>query len=180
VDGAVALVAAADGGFVILDVSNPSAPLLLKQIDIANVACMADCDLTNGPPAAVSIGLNNGIAYVGTTNTIYGMVYGFDYRVPTHPRLVSSMGYGGSLPEQVDTFSFYQNEMFLGGELGGVPAREVDISQPRNVINLYYARTSGGGGQLSKSAAGRHLTPIYPKLRFANSGRRYVSTSAKQ
>src|SRR5262249_7040511 len=129
VDQTLAFVAAADGGFVILDISNPAAPMLVKQIDIATVACMNACDLIDGPPAAVAIGLNNGIAYVGTKNTIYGMVFGFDYQVPAHPRLVSSMGYGGSLEEEVLAFGFYQSQMFLGGAIGSSPARQVDISQ---------------------------------------------------
>ena len=118
-----------------------------------------------------SSALNNGIAYVGTTNTLYAMVFGFDYRVPGYPRLVSAMGYGDSLDQAVLTFGFYQSQMFLGGSLISVPTRQVDISQPRNVINLYYPGFTGGSGQLRRPGTGRRSVLAHPKLRSISSRR---------
>jgi len=170
-DGNDALVAATDGGLVIVDLSTPSKPNLVSQINLSTVACMNACDVSAGPPAAVSIGVNNGIAYVGGVGTIYGMVFGFDYRVPAYPRLVSSMGYGGALDEEVLNFGFYQTQMFVGGFIGAVAARQVDISQPRNVINLYYPGFSSGSGQLKIRGGGPRATSFHPKVAKAT-GRR--------
>ena len=49
--------------------------------------------------AALSIGVNRSIAFVGAVNTTYGVAFGFNYKVPAQPRLVSSMSYGGALDE---------------------------------------------------------------------------------
>lgn len=155
VDGNLALLAAADGGLVILDIANPSSPVLLSQTDMT---------LVGGPgAAAMSVAVNRGIAFVGAVNTTYGAAFGFDYKVPAHPRLVSTMSYGGALDEAPLNFAFYQSQMFVGGNLFAVADRRSDLTQPRNVINLYYPGLAGGSGSLENPVPRKVAT--HPKLK---------------
>lgn len=158
IDGNLALVAAADGGLVIADVSNPAAPLLVSQVRLDALNCFSDCY----GPAAVSVAVHDGLAYVGSVNTVYARVFGFDYRTPTHPRLVSLASYGNSVDQAVLNFGFYQSDMFVGA---GLADRQTDVSQPRNVINLYYPGFSGGSGSLSLSAVQKAAISAHPKIR---------------
>jgi hypothetical protein len=145
IDGNLALLAAADGGLLILDMTSPSAPVVISQTNIGALSCTYLCD-PSYVPAALSIGVNGGIVYVGTVNTMYGLVYGFDYRVPAHPRLVSAMGYGGALTDAILNFGFSQSQMYVGGSFPGGTYQQIDISQPRNTINLFYPGFSNGSG----------------------------------
>ena len=130
IDGNLALLAAADGGFIIANMANPSAPALAGQFPLDSLSCFADLDPTDGAPGLISISLNNGIAYVGSTN-MYGRVFGFDYRQPAHPRLVSAALYGDQILESVSVFAFSGSNMFVGV---GDKVLDADIMQPRNFI----------------------------------------------
>jgi hypothetical protein len=158
IDGNLVLLAAADGGLVIADVSNPAAPLLVSQVRLDALNCFSDCY----GPAAVSVGVHDGLAYVGSVNTVYARVFGFDYRTPTHPRLVSLASYGNSVDQAVLNFGFYQSDMFVGA---GLADRQTDVFQPRNVINLYYPGFSGGSGSLSIGAVQKVALSAHPKIR---------------
>lgn len=158
IDGNLALLAAADGGLVLADITNPAAPTLVGQAPIDTLSCFFDC--LN--PAALSVGIDGGIVYVGTTGTTYAEVFGFDYRSPAAPRLVSLMTYGGALDDEVLDFAFYQSKMFVGGTLFAL----ADISQPRNVINLFYPAFPSGSGLFSARAPAKGAV-ILPAKRKA-------------
>jgi len=160
IDGNLALLAAADGGLVIADISNPAKPLLVSQVRLDALNCFNDCY----GPVAVSVSVHDGLAYVGSANTVYARVFGFDYRTAAHPRLVSTASYGDAVDQSVLNFAFYQSEMFVGGSLLAVANRRADISQPRNVINLYYPGFPGGSGSLSLSGVRSVFTYAHPKL----------------
>jgi hypothetical protein len=128
VDGNLVLLAAADGGFVIANMANPAAPGLVGQVPLGTLTCFSDT--LNGAPGLVSISLNNGIAYVGSTN-MFGAVFGFDYRQPAHPRVVSAASYGNAILETVSVIAFSAPNMFVAR---GDKVFEADITQPRNFI----------------------------------------------
>jgi hypothetical protein len=135
VDGEFALLAAADGGFVVANMANPAAPVLLGQVPLAELDCFEDLD-PSYPPALVSVSINNGIAYVGSF-AMSGRVFGFDYRQPTYPRLVSASSYGGVIDESVLTFAFVGSNLYVAGDFtqnGTDSVFVADITQPRNFI----------------------------------------------
>jgi hypothetical protein len=133
VDGNLALLAAADGGFVIADITNPAAPVLAGQVPLAALDCFAALDSVDGAPGLVSISLNNGIAYLGAAN-MYGRVFGFDYRQPAHPRVVSSAIYGNAILESVLVFASSGSNLFVAGDMFYDDVFEADITHPRNFI----------------------------------------------
>ena len=149
-----------------------SAPVLVSQIHMDTFSCFSDC--LN--PAAVSVGIAGGLVYVGSVGTTYGEVFGFDYRTRAHTRLVSLMSYGGALDETVLNFAFYQSEMFVGGNLFAVADRRSDISQPRNVINLFFPGFPGGAGSVSRAAATKSAVFTHPKMKLK--GKRWIRQSA--
>src|SRR5260370_40034174 len=127
IDGNLALLAAADGGLVIADVSNPVTPHLVSQVRLDALNCFLECY----GPAAVSVAIHDGLAYVGSANA-FARVFGFDYGTTSHPRLVSLATYGTAVDQAVLNFGFYQSNMSVGVSLA---PPQTDISQPRNVIN---------------------------------------------
>jgi hypothetical protein len=168
IDGNLALLAAADGGLVIADVSAPAKPLLVSQVRLDALNCFSDCY----GPAAVAVAIHGGLAYVGSANTVYARVFGFDYRTAAHPRLVSMASYGDAVKKPaVLNFGFYQSEMFVGGSLLAVADRQTDVSQPRNVINLYYPGFQGGSGSLSLGAVRHSALSVHPKIRAIRQAR---------
>jgi hypothetical protein len=167
VDGNVAYLAAAESGLVILDITNPAAPVTLSQTPIDALTCFAACM----NPAASAVGVYGGLLYVGSVGTAYGTVFGFDARVPSHPRLLSMQPYGGALDEEVLNFAFYRSRMFVGGDLTAVADRQSDITQPRNVINLYYPDFLHGSGAFPNAAHGPGSTSGF-KLRSQLTRRR--------
>jgi hypothetical protein len=149
VDGNLAYLAAAESGLVILDITNPAAPVTLSQTLIDALTCFVDCS----NPAATAVGVYGGVVYVGSFGTIGAKVFGFDTRVPSHPRLVSMRSYSIALLDEVLAFAFYQSKIFVGGDLFEYVAdRQADITQPRNVINLYYPDFVNGSGTFSNAA----------------------------
>jgi hypothetical protein len=127
VEGNLAFLAALADGLAVVDVSDPSHPALLGQVRV-----------DWGSPAyasALAVAARNGIVYIGTTE---GIVFGFDYRTPARPRLVSLSQYGDYIyiqtPPFVQGFAFSQNQAFVAGN---IVADQMDISQPRNTIGLY-------------------------------------------
>jgi hypothetical protein len=133
IDGNLALLAAADGGFVIADITNPSTPVLTGQLPLPVLTCFANLDPADGPPGLVSISVSNGIAYLGGLN-MFGRVFGIDYRQPSHPRLVSEASYGDAILESVFTMAFSGSNMFVGGDLSDDRVFQADVTQPRNFI----------------------------------------------
>ena len=132
-DGKLALLAATDGGFVIADMTNPAAPVSAGQVPLDVLACFADLDPGEGLPGLISVSVNQGIAYLGTAN-MFGRVFGFDYRQPAHPRLVSAAPYGNAILESIFAFAFSGSKQFVAGDLFYDVILEADITQPRNFI----------------------------------------------
>lgn len=159
IDGDLALLAAAEGGLVVADMSNPATPLLVSQVRLDALSCFSVCY----DPLAVSVAINGGLAYLGSTNTTYARVFGFDYQTPAHPRFVSTTSYGNALDQAVLDFAFYQTEMFVGGDLYGEADFEADVTQPRNVINLYYPGYPSGSGALNLATARKAALPSQSK-----------------
>ena len=133
VDGNLVLLAAADGGFVVADTTNPAAPVLTGQVPLDTLSCFADIDPADGSPGLISISLNDGIAYLGSAN-LYGRVFGFDYRQPAHPRVLSAAFYGNAILESVFAFAFSGSNVFAAGDLFDDQVFEADVTQPRNFI----------------------------------------------
>jgi hypothetical protein len=135
IDSKLALLAAADGGFVAVDITNPAAPVVTGQVPLNVMSCFSDLDPDN-PPGIVSVSINNGIAYVGSF-AMSGRVFGFDYRQPAHPRVVSAAPYGGSIDESILTFAFSGRDMFVAGDFSLNLTDSIfvaDSTNPRNVI----------------------------------------------
>ena len=68
-------------------------------------------------------------------------MYGFDYRRPASPRLVTLATFSSQLEANLQTFAFYESDLLIGGYPGAIPALPIlqtDASQPRNVINPGY------------------------------------------
>jgi hypothetical protein len=142
VDGNLALLAATDGGFVIVNMTNPSVPGLAGQFPLGTLGCFADLDPADGAPGLISISLNNGIAYVGSTN-MYARVFGFDYRQPAHPRVVSAASYGDAILESVYAFAFSGSNMFVGF---GDKVLDANVTQPRNFIRQMCLTSGSSAG----------------------------------
>jgi hypothetical protein len=85
---------------------------------------------------AFGITLRNKVAYVGTWED-GGTIYGFDYSVAAHPRMVAIMPEGGQICDSVLTLVNDGTDLFDGGQLEGFPFLDIDLSQPNNVINFY-------------------------------------------
>jgi hypothetical protein len=96
------------------------------------LTCFADLDPAS-PPGLVAVSANNGIAYLGSFS-MYGRVFGFDYRQPAHPRLVSAAFYGNAIDESVFAFAFSGSDMFVAGDMFYDEIFEADITQPRNFM----------------------------------------------
>lgn len=87
-----------------------------------------------------------------------GRVFGFDYRHPAHPRLVSGAFYGGAIDESVLAFAFSGSNTFVAGDftLNATDSIFVaDITQPRNFIrHMCYPPPFGS-----------NATAIFPEVR---------------
>lgn len=166
VDGNLALLAAVEGGFVIENVSDAAHPVLVSQMRLRRLG------MRDG--LAVSVGIKDKIAYVGlsgapTVGQGNGAVYGFDYRVADHPRLVSLAAYGTQLEAvEVDNFSFRGTDAFIGGVLSP-SIFQLDNTQPRNVLNLDYPSEvfERPLGMATIGVEARQPAWIHPKIRAA-------------
>jgi len=141
VDGTIALLASFEAGLVIVDVSDPTKPHAIGRAPLSRI--------TQSDTYAISVGIHQQIAWVGAAEA--GVVYGFDYQQPAHPRLVSLVGCGSQLDAEVDNFSFFGSDMFVGGGLNTSTLRRYDVRQPRNVLNLYPTETFEQGARLAIS-----------------------------
>lgn len=129
IDGNLALLATSDQGLVIADVTNPSKPAKVGQ------AILPAYGVTTASAIADGITFTNKVAYVGTWAD-GGILYGFDYSTAAHPRMVAVMP-EGTLCDSVLTLQNDGTDLFDGGALDAFPFVDIDLSQPRNVINFY-------------------------------------------
>jgi hypothetical protein len=140
IDGNLVLLTTFDQGLVIANLSNPVQPVQIGQAIIPTFA------FTSASATADGITLANKIAYVGTWEDS-GNVFGFDYSTPAHPRLVAAIPIGGVVCSFVLTLQNDGTDLFEGGAVSGYPFLDLDLSQPRNVINDYpiFATAIGSG-----------------------------------
>jgi len=136
VQGTTAYVAADIDGLAIIDISNPSRPVLLSKTSLARIDPFYNQDPLN---AALTVTLNNGLAYVGTLND-NALVFGLDCSNLANPRIVSLFAYGDAIVTWSGSLLFSGTELFVGGALnGGVyPVTQVDMSKPFDSINQYF------------------------------------------
>jgi hypothetical protein len=128
-DGNLVLVAAADQGLAIVDITNPSSPVVVSTTPL-NMP-----QIFGGRPApvlAVTVEARSSIAYLGAFQN-NATLFGFDYRQPAHPRLVSLASFGTGTDESLISLRAGGNSLFVGGDMAVF--FQTDLSQPGNVIN---------------------------------------------
>jgi hypothetical protein len=120
----------------IVDISNPSQPVLLSKTGLGRSYPFDGSTPLN---EALTVSLAGGLVYVGTLND-NGIVFGLDCSNPAFPRIVSAIAYGDYVETWVGALLFNGNELFVGGALnaGVYPLTEVDASQPLDSINQYF------------------------------------------
>jgi hypothetical protein len=128
-DGSTAWIAAA-AGLATADVSKPDRPALLAQVDLPGEPFNPQYD----PQTGFSVGIHQGIAYVGTVGA---MVEGFDVRFPASPRLVSLQALSPWSNSYVGALAFDGTSQYVAGHFDDLLALlRVDVTQPRNLVVL--------------------------------------------
>jgi hypothetical protein len=140
-DGNLALLAAWEGGIVAVDYTDPAHPVVVGQsiLDTIFPFQTGTAELLNH---AAAITANAGIAYVGVDNfdtadppsNGNGTIYGFDYRTPSALRVVS-LSATGIVRNGIITIGANASNLFAGGDIA---LFQMDITRPRNTINLFY------------------------------------------
>lgn len=133
--GNTAFVAADIDGLDIFNITNPSAPTLVSKTALGRIDPFYSDNPSN---EALTVAVNNGIAYIGTIND-NGIVFGLDIANLSAPRIVSIYGHGDFIVTWVGSLLFNGTEMYLAGSLGYLdPVEQVDMSQPYDSINQYF------------------------------------------
>jgi len=146
VDGNLALAAAQKrGGLLVFDISSPWAPALLSHTLLT-----ADPSSENNANQACTVAVRDKIAYLGTCQG--SRIYGYDYRNPNYPRVVSSVGAFPKtvlmdigefvpvifpFPTFINKFHFVGTDLYLAGRMYEASLAQMDFSRPRNAINLW-------------------------------------------
>ena len=136
VNGTTAFIAADVDGLGILDISNPAHPVLVSKTSLSTIDPFDSLSPLN---ETISIGINNGLVYVGTLND-NGLVFGLDCANLPVPRIVSKYAYGDFVETAVGSLLFNGNELLVGGAInsGVYPIEVVDISQPFDSIEEFF------------------------------------------
>jgi hypothetical protein len=142
-DGNLALLAALEKGLVIVDLSIPSMPQIISQTGLDSYNPF-DPGLPLFENRAAVIAALGKIAFVGANNfdpsslpnNGNGMVYGFDYREPKQPRLVSLAAHANTISGGISSVYTTGTSFYVSGNHVGLI--QLDASQPRNSINLFY------------------------------------------
>lgn len=139
-DGNLALLAAWEEGIVIVDFTNPALPTIMgrSRLETINPYSALGSPLLN---RGSTIALQDQIAFIGVFNADpasppnngNGMIYGFDYRQPSKPRLVS-LSANGIVSSAILTLASSGSSLFGGG---GIIFTQWDSTQARNTINLF-------------------------------------------
>lgn len=139
VDGNLALLAAREYGLVILDIGNPALPAVVGKASVDTTNPFVSSYLMYNKAFAISV--VNKIAYIGINNfdsteiSQNGStgIFGFDYRDPHHPRLVSRNSFGN-----IDTFVWTLANSPVGLICGcSSSLLALDTSQPFNSIGSF-------------------------------------------
>ncbi len=142
VDGTTVLLAALEAGLVAVDLSSPSTPKIISEtaLDSDNPFEIGFSDFRS---RAVTVSIYDKIAFLGINNMDpsdfdngVGSVYGFDYSRPLHPRLVSSARFTPAANGTISSMLIAGTNLFVSGFTVGL--LQADISNPRNLIDLYY------------------------------------------
>ncbi|WP_348265176.1 hypothetical protein P8935_11680 [Telmatobacter sp. DSM 110680] len=164
IDGNLALLAAREYGLVILDISNPAAPSLLGRAAVDTVDPFTTYPLMYNKAFAIAV--KNQIAWIGIHNLDDdpdapseggSEVMGFDYRDPSHPRLVSRNSYGPSY-----TFVWTLADSPAGLICGcSSSLLALDTTQPLNTIGSFELpeplRSSQKASSVSPSLSARSV-----------------------
>ena len=136
VNGATAFVAADVDGLGILDISNPAHPVLVSKTPLSTIDPFENINPLN---EALSIGIDNGIVYVGTLDD-NGLVVGLDCTNLAFPRVVSKFAYGDFVLTAVGSILPVGSQLLIGGALnsGVYPVEVVDISHPFDSIEEFF------------------------------------------
>jgi len=121
---------ATDAGLIVADISKPAQPVQVGQ------GKFPDSLQRNPNVFGTTVVLQDGIAYVGTANS-GAMLFGFDVRNATSPRLVSMSAYGSEADAAVLSLASTPSQLNVGGFFSGVyqpPLVPMDLTQPRNII----------------------------------------------
>jgi hypothetical protein len=178
IDGNYALLAAREYGLVILDITNPAAPFLLGKAGVDMPDPFSAYPLMYNKAFAIAV--KNKIAWIGihnlddsdTPNEGGSEVLGFDYRDPSHPRLVSRNSYGPSY-----TFVWTLANSPAGLICGCfVSLLALDTTQPLNAIGSFELpeplRFSQKAGSISPSLSAHPAASSAPRTTRFNLGTR--------
>jgi hypothetical protein len=121
---------ATDAGLIVADLSNPAQPVQIGQGKFPAF-------LQGNPNMyGTAVAVQDGIAYLGTSNS-GAMLFGYDVRTATAPRLVSMSAYGSEGDAVVLSLALTPSQLNVGGFFSGVfqpPLVPMDLTQPRNTI----------------------------------------------
>lgn len=163
--GTTALLAADALGLVIVDISNPAQVRQLSVTPLPPFNQFPASGTIGSSTLAVSLAIQNGLAYVGTAVTPVGADDGavdalatFDFGTPTSPRLV---GFQRQLTFNITVITPSANNLFLAD--GGL-LTEFDNSLPRNSIEIYPPPAALAQSIAAQSARGQSTAYLHPKL----------------
>ena len=158
------VIAADVDGLGIVDISNPSQLVLISKTGLSRI----DPFYNDDPPnEALSLGINNGVVYVGTLNDNM-LVFGLDCTNPVAPRIVSVNAYAGAILAFASTLLFSGTQLFVGGTPGGVyPVVQINMSQPFDSIIQYFP-PAALQNPLPLTANLRSALKVHPTTRQAN------------
>jgi hypothetical protein len=146
VDGTTVLLAALESGLVVVDLSNPSIPKIVSETQLDSDDPF-EAGLSGFRSRAVTVSVSDKIAFLGINNMDpngldngFGSVYGFDYSRPSNPRLVSSARFTPAENGTVNSVLVAGTNLYASGFAVGI--LQVDISNARNLIDLYYPPSS--------------------------------------
>ena len=140
-DGNLALLAAWEAGIVIVDCTDPAHPVVTGQAKLNTIDAFGTAEELLSHAAAITV--NAGIAYIGVDNFDPNIppnngnatIYGFDYRRPNAPRIVSLSSSGSLIEQGILTMTSSGSSLFAGGDIATF---QMDITNPRNTINLFF------------------------------------------
>ena len=142
-DGNLALLAVLEKGLVVVDLTVLASPQILSQTPLDSLEPF-EPGLSEFQNRAAVITIRDKIAFVGAFNFDpgsppqdgNGMVYGFDYRQPRQPRLVSLAAHANTISGGITSVYAAGTSLFVSGYHVGL--LQLDATQSRNSINLFY------------------------------------------
>jgi len=159
--GKTALLAADALGLVIVDVSNPAQVTRLSATPLPPFNPFPSSGTIGSITLAVSIAIQNGLAYVGTAITdpySTDALAAFDFGTPATPRLVA---FRRQTLDDIAVVTPSGNKLFLAD--GGL-ITEFDNSFPRNSIEIYAPPAALAQSFAAQRARGQSTAYVHSKL----------------